>query len=73
MKSLVLFIIRFYKKYLTGYLEMYFGGGCRFTPTCSEYAYGAIEKYGIMKGFYLSGKRIIKCNPGSVAGFDPVK
>jgi hypothetical protein len=46
---------------------------CKFSPTCSEYSYGAIEKYGVLRGGYLSLKRIVKCNPWSEAGqYDPV-
>ena len=45
---------------------------CIYTPTCSAYAMEAIEKYGPVKGSYLSAKRIIKCNPFSKGGYDPV-
>ena len=47
-------------------------GFCRFYPSCSEYSYEAIEKYGILKGTYLAGKRIIRCNPWNKGGEDPV-
>lgn len=46
---------------------------CRFVPTCSEYAYEAIEKYGVLKGGFLSVKRLIRCNPFSKGGYDPLK
>lgn len=45
---------------------------CKFTPTCSEYALLALEKYGFFKGSYLMIKRIIRCNPLSKGGYDPV-
>ncbi len=45
---------------------------CRFYPTCSEYAKQAITKYGIIKGGYLSIKRILKCHPFHPGGYDPV-
>lgn len=45
---------------------------CRFYPTCSNYAIEAITKYGFFKGWYLSIKRIIKCNPFGKKGYDPV-
>ncbi len=48
-------------------------GYCRFTPTCSEYSYQAIDKYGIVKGGILSLWRIVRCNPLSKGGLDPVK
>lgn len=45
---------------------------CRFTPTCSEYAKEAIEEYGFIRGWHLSIKRILRCNPFSKSGYDPV-
>ncbi len=44
---------------------MFGGGGCRFTPTCSEYSVDVIEKYGIIKGVPLAIKRVLKCNSWS--------
>jgi len=49
------------------------GGYCRFTPTCSQYTYDAIDKYGASKGSWLGIKRICRCNPWSKGGHDPVK
>ena len=46
---------------------------CRFTPTCSEYAKQAITKYGVLKGLFLSIKRILKCHPFGKYGYDPLK
>lgn len=46
-------------------------GGCRFYPTCSNYSYQAIKKYGILKGMIKGFKRIIKCHPFSRGGYDP--
>tara|TARA_Y200000002_G_scaffold303268_1_gene258701 strand:+ start:222 stop:443 length:222 start_codon:yes stop_codon:yes gene_type:complete len=48
------------------------GPSCRFTPTCSNYAIEAINKYGPIKGFWLSIKRISKCHPWGDSGHDPV-
>ncbi len=48
------------------------GPSCRFTPTCSQYAVEAIQKYGPVKGSWLSIKRIIKCHPWGGSGYDPV-
>lgn len=45
---------------------------CRFTPTCSQYALEAFRKYGPVKGFWLSLKRILRCRPGGGSGYDPV-
>lgn len=47
-------------------------GVCKFRPTCSEYSFGAIKKYGILKGGLMSTKRILKCHPWSQGGYDPV-
>lgn len=45
---------------------------CRFHPTCSQYSYEVIKKYGILKGFYLSIARISKCHPLHPGGYDPI-
>ena len=45
---------------------------CRFTPTCSEYGYVAIGKYGLFKGGWMTFTRILRCNPWSHGGYDPV-
>lgn len=45
---------------------------CKYTPTCSEYALLALEKYGFFKGCFLTVKRILKCNPFSKGGYDPL-
>lgn len=49
-----------------------FPSSCRFTPTCSNYTYEALKKYGIFKGGWLGFKRIIKCHPWGGSGYDPV-
>ncbi len=45
---------------------------CRFTPTCSEYTEEAIRKYGVKKGTLLGVKRVLRCNPATKGGYDPV-
>ncbi len=62
-------IIRFYQKFISPIK----GKTCRFYPTCSQYAIDALEKYGFLKGSYLSIKRILKCHPFHEGGYDPVK
>ena len=61
--------IKFYRKYLSG-LKRY--RCCKYTPTCSQYAIEAIEKYGPLKGLGLAIFRILRCNPFSKGGYDPV-
>jgi len=78
MKRFALRAIRFYQKYIsldTGWLKniLLMGKICRFTPTCSEYTYQAIERYGIIYGSWLGIGRIIRCNPWNKGGYDPVK
>ena len=72
MKKLLINIIKFYKKHISIFFEKN-GVKCKFYPTCSEYAIQAIDKYGILKGSILSIKRIIRCNPFSNGGYDPLK
>ncbi len=59
MKRLILWLINFYRKHISPHTPP----SCRFTPTCSAYAYEAINKYGIMKGGWLAVKRIVRCHP----------
>lgn len=61
-------IIVFYQKAISPYL----GKNCRYTPTCSEYAILAIKKYGALKGSFMAIWRILRCNPFSKGGYDPV-
>lgn len=78
---LVSAILKFYQKYLSldhGFLrKIVFGEDsevriCRFQPSCSEYALLAFNKFGFIKGGFLSLKRIARCHPFSKGGFDPI-
>ncbi len=77
LRIIPMFLIRIYQKTLSpdhGPLSAKFPHGfCRFQPTCSEYNYQAIKKYGIIKGGALGFWRIVRCNPFSKGGNDPVK
>lgn len=53
-------------------ISPYIGPRCRFTPTCSEYAIQALKAHGFIKGSWLSGKRLLKCQPLNDGGYDPV-
>ena len=53
-------------------LSRVFGNACRFTPYCSDYAVEALDKHGVLKGMYLTFRRILKCHPLSEGGEDPV-
>jgi putative membrane protein insertion efficiency factor len=64
-----LFALRFYKSYLSVLLA----GNCRFEPTCSRYAYEAIERFGVARGVWLGTKRLLRCHPFTKKfGYDPV-
>jgi len=73
----LLWLIRLYQKTLSldhGILSKYLApyGFCKYHPTCSEYGYKAIERFGIIKGGIMALWRILRCNPFSKGGFDPV-
>lgn len=68
MKTLALGAIRFYQRVISPGLP----ASCRFYPTCSEYGYQAIAKYGIIKGGGMAIWRILRCNPFCRGGYDPV-
>ncbi|MFI5056739.1 MAG: membrane protein insertion efficiency factor YidD [Candidatus Acidiferrales bacterium] len=66
---IALLALRVYK----AYLSMLFAGSCRFEPTCSQYAYEAIERFGVARGMWLGMKRLLRCHPLSRQfGYDPV-
>ena len=72
MSKILICIIDFYKINISTFLKTK-GVECKYYPTCSEYSKQAIKKYGALKGSFLSIKRIIKCNPFSKGGYDPLK
>ena len=69
LKKILISIIRFYRKYLS---KLKGRGTCIYVPTCSEYAIEALEKHGVVKGSLLAIFRILRCNPFSKGGYDPV-
>ena len=68
MKRPLILLIRFYQRAISPYKKPC----CKYYPTCSNYAIEAIERFGAFKGFCLAFFRILRCNPFSRGGFDPV-
>lgn len=68
LKKLLIALIRFYQKYLSPMKRT----KCPYYPCCSQYGLEAVQKYGAIKGSFLALWRILRCNPFSKGGYDPV-
>jgi hypothetical protein len=68
LKKIALFIIRAYQRFISPLLPP----SCRFVPSCSQYGYEAIDRFGLLKGGWLAIKRVSRCHPFNPGGFDPV-
>ena len=68
MKRAMLASLRFYKRRISPLLPP----ACKYTPTCSEYAMQAVERYGAVYGGYLAARRLLRCHPFAKGGYDPV-
>ncbi|MCQ2475582.1 MAG: membrane protein insertion efficiency factor YidD [Clostridia bacterium] len=68
MKKILISIIRFYQRFISPL----FPPSCRYIPTCSQYAVEAIKIHGALKGSLLAFYRVLRCNPFSSGGYDPV-
>lgn len=68
MRTIFVKMIRFYQRHISSKTAP----ACRFTPTCSQYAIEAIERFGVIKGCGLAAWRILRCNPWGGHGYDPV-
>ena len=68
MKKVLIALVKFYRSAISPYTKP----NCRFSPTCSQYALEALEKYGALKGTWLTLKRLSKCHPFHKGGYDPV-
>ncbi len=69
MQAVVLILLRGYKRLISPWLP----SACRFYPTCSEYMFEAVSKYGVVRGVWMGTKRLLRCNGISEGGFDPVR
>ena len=69
VKKLVLLLIGFYQVAMSPILP----ASCRFTPSCSEYARQAVERYGAVRGGWLGLKRLVRCHPFNAGGYDPLR
>ncbi len=67
-KLLIINLIKIYQRLVSPF----FPSSCKFSPSCSKYGIEAINKHGAIKGLILTVKRILKCNPWSKGGYDPI-
>ena len=67
MKYILIFLIRIYQK-----IPGPWHNNCKFHPTCSNYAIGDLNEFGVFKGSFLMIKRILRCNPWNKGGYDPI-
>lgn len=68
MRQIPLLLIRFYQRFISPM----FPPSCIYTPTCSQYAYEAISKYGLFRGGGMAARRLLRCHPWGRGGHDPV-
>ena len=69
MRAVVVAPIRFYRRFVSPALPR----TCKYHPTCSEYAVEAVRTYGVLRGLVLAAWRLLRCNPWSHGGVDPVE
>lgn len=69
LRNLAIGCIKFYQRFLSPLT----GTSCRFYPSCSHYSLQSLEKYGLVKGLYMTLRRLVKCHPFHPGGYDPVQ
>ena len=72
LKKILIFSSHFLVKIYQSIISPLFPPTCRYTPTCSEYAIQSLKKHGLIKGVYLSIKRVVNCHPWGGSGYDPI-
>jgi len=72
MKRLLLQLLAFYRYWLSPAIHSLFPSGCRYQPTCSQYASEAIAMHGVTRGCFMALRRLLRCHPFARGGFDPV-
>ena len=68
MQTIIVFALRWYQ----GFSRRYLPASCRYWPSCSQYAMGAVQAHGAARGVWLAGRRLVRCHPFSAGGIDPV-
>ena len=72
LKKILIFPFIFLVKIYQSIISPLFPPTCRYKPTCSEYAIQSLKKHGLIKGVYLSIKRVVNCHPWGGSGYDPI-
>ena len=72
LKKVLVFPLIFLVKIYQSIISPLFPPTCRYKPTCSEYAIQSLKKHGLIKGVYLSIKRVVNCHPWGGSGYDPI-
>ena len=72
MTRILLATLAFYRRWLSPAVHALNPGGCRYLPTCSEYAMEAVERHGVIRGSVLAAGRLLRCHPFGGSGYDPV-